>query len=251
MTEGFMFTSQTQRPQRNLMPEEFVLTERRRPFTVFLIKGDEATRTEMTEILQAAQIEVRAYLTATEFYLDEKHHVPGVVLIDARIQGMPVAELLTRLQENNSSINVVVMASHSHVPAGIHLLKQGASDFISRPLDSQELISTVARAYCTHYDITSSSLFDVAEDIVYGLNTLTERERQVLSLLVQGHSTRGISDILGIRVKTVEAHRSKVNDKMRVRDVAHLIRMCLAVPETEVVLGTSVEFKEVTAESCV
>ena len=94
-------------------------------------------------------------------------------------------------------------------------------------------------------------MFDIAEDIVYGLNTLTERERQVLSLLVQGHSTRGISDILGIRVKTVEAHRSKVNDKMRVRDVAHLIRMCLAVPETEVVLGTSGEFKGVTAESCV
>ena len=230
-----MITSQTQRPPRNLMPEEFVLTEKRRPFTVFLIKSDEAVRSEMTTILQTAQIEVREYLTATEFYLDEKYHVPGVVLIDARIQGMPVAELLTRLQDNNSAIQVVAIASHAHVPAGIQLLKQGASDFVSRPLDSRELISTVARAYCSHYDIESSSLFDSVEDIVAGLTRLTERERQVLDLLVKGYSSRGISDHLGIRVKTVEAHRSRVNDKMRARDVAHLIRMCLAVPETELV----------------
>jgi two-component system response regulator FixJ len=228
-----MTISQMQRPSRNLMPEEFVLKERRRPFTVFLIKGDQTIRSEMTAILQTAQMEVCEYLTATEFYLDEKYHVPGVVLIDARIQGMPVSELLTRLQTDNSAIQVVAIASHSHVSAGIQLLKQGASDFISRPLDSRELISAVARAYCSHYDIPSPSLFDNAEDILAGLTRLTEREVQVLELLIKGHSSKRISDHLGIRLKTVEAHRSRVNDKMRARDVAHLIRMYLAVPATE------------------
>ncbi len=202
---------------------------------MFLIKSDEAVRSEMTAILQAAQIEVREYITATEFYLEEKYNVPGVVLIDARIQGMPVAELLTRLQDSNSAIQVVAMASHAHVPAGIQLLKQGASDFLSRPLDSHELISTIARAYCVHYDIESSALFDSTEDIVAGLTRLTERERQVLDLLIEGQSSRGISDHLGIRVKTVEAHRSRVNDKMRTRDVAHLLRMYYALPEAELV----------------
>ncbi|RLS78027.1 MAG: DNA-binding response regulator [Planctomycetota bacterium] len=230
-----MVTSQMHRPPRNLMPEEFVLTELRKPFTVFLIKSDESVRSEMTALLRTAQIEVREYLTATEFYLDEKYNVPGVVLIDARIQGMPVAELMTRLQEANSAIQVVAIASHAHVPAGIQLLQQGASDFISRPLDSHELISTIARAYCVHYDIPSSALFDSTEDIAAGLSRLTERERQVLDLLIKGQSSRGISDHLGIRVKTVEAHRSRVNDKMRSRDVAHLIRMCYALPETELV----------------
>ena len=217
------------------MPEEFVLTERRSPFTVFLIKSDQAVRSEMTAILQTARIDVREYLTATEFYLEENHNVPGVVLIDARIQGMPVAELMTRLQESNSAIQVVAIASRAHVPAGIQLLKQGASDFISRPLDSGELISTIARAYCVHYDIASSTLFDSTEGIVAGLTRLTERERQVLDLLIKGQSSRGISDHLGIRVNTVEAHRSRVNDKMRTRDDAHLIRMCYALPETELV----------------
>ena len=230
-----MVTSQMHRPPRNLMPEEFVLTERRSPFTVFLIKSDQAVRSEMTAILQTARIDVREYLTATEFYLEENHNVPGVVLIDARIQGMPVAELMTRLQESNSAIQVVAIASRAHVPAGIQLLKQGASDFISRPLDSGELISTIARAYCVHYDIASSTLFDSTEGIVAGLTRLTERERQVLDLLIKGQSSRGISDHLGIRVKTVEAHRSRVNDKMRTRDDAHLIRMCYALPETELV----------------
>ncbi len=235
MREGPMVTSQMHRPPRNLMPEEFVLTERRRPFTVFLIKSDQAVRSEMTAILQTARIDVREYLTATEFYLEENHNVPGVVLIDARIQGMPVAELMTRLQESNSAIQVVAIASRAHVPAGIQLLKQGASDFISRPLDSGELISTIARAYCVHYDIASSTLFDSTEGIVAGLTRLTERERQVLDLLIKGQSSRGISDHLGIRVNTVEAHRSRVNDKMRTRDDAHLIRMCYALPETELV----------------
>ena len=230
-----MVTSQMHRPPRTLMPEEFVLTERRRPFTVFLIKSDQAVRSEMTAILQTARIDVREYLTATEFYLEENHNVPGVVLIDARIQGMPVAELMTRLQESNSAIQVVAIASRAHVPAGIQLLKQGASDFISRPLDSGELISTIARAYCVHYDIASSTLFDSTEGIVAGLTRLTERERQVLDLLIKGQSSRGISDHLGIRVNTVEAHRSRVNDKMRTRDDAHLIRMCYALPETELV----------------
>ena len=230
-----MVTSQMHRPPRNLMPEEFVLTERRSPFTVFLIKSDQAVRSEMTAILQTARIDVREYLTATEFYLEENHNVPGVVLIDARIRGMPVAELMTRLQESNSAIQVVAIASRAHVPAGIQLLKQGASDFISRPLDSGELISTIARAYCVHYDIASSTLFDSTEGIVAGLTRLTERERQVLDLLIKGQSSRGISDHLGIRVNTVEAHRSRVNDKMRTRDDAHLIRMCYALPETELV----------------
>ena len=230
-----MVTSQMHRPPRNLMPEEFVLTERRSPFTVFLIKSDQAVRSEMTAILQTARIDVREYLTATEFYLEENHNVPGVVLIDARIRGMPVAELMTRLQESNSAIQVVAIASRAHVPAGIQLLKQGASDFISRPLDSGELISTIARAYCVHYDSASSTLFDSTEGIVAGLTRLTERERQVLDLLIKGQSSRGISDHLGIRVNTVEAHRSRVNDKMRTRDDAHLIRMCYALPETELV----------------
>ncbi|MGB4707418.1 MAG: LuxR C-terminal-related transcriptional regulator [Fuerstiella sp.] len=202
---------------------------------MFLIKSDQAVRSEMTAILQTARIDVREYLTATEFYLEENHNVPGVVLIDARIQGMPVAELMTRLQESNSAIQVVAIASRAHVPAGIQLLKQGASDFISRPLDSGELISTIARAYCVHYDIASSTLFDSTEGIVAGLTRLTERERQVLDLLIKGQSSRGISDHLGIRVNTVEAHRSRVNDKMRTRDDAHLIRMCYALPETELV----------------
>ena len=92
-------------------------------------------------------------------------------------------------------------------------------------------IAAVARAYAYFYDVDPEVLEDELEDTEDSINRLTGRERQVLDHVVDGLSSREIAQELGVSTKTVEAHRARINDKMRADNVSHLIRMCFAYNE--------------------
>jgi FixJ family two-component response regulator len=97
-----------------------------------------------------------------------------------------------------------------------------------KPVSSESLLGLVARAYAQHYDVDWDFVGEDLEFIEDSLNRLTAREREVLDLLVEGFSSREIASQIGVATKTIEAHRSRINDKMRSDDLAHLVRMVLA-----------------------
>jgi FixJ family two-component response regulator len=113
----------------------------------------------------------------------------------------------------------------------VKALHQNVLDFLLKPLSSESLLGLVARAYAQYYDVDWDF---VGEDLDYiddSLSRLTEREREVLDLLVDGYSSREIASQLGVSIKTIEAHRARINDKMRSDDLAHLVRMVLTARE--------------------
>ncbi len=217
----------SRRSNSAVIPEEFCQPELRRPFTVYLIQYEQEIRESLARVLQGIGLEVREYMTAMEFYRDSRQDGAGVVLVDIRIPGVCGEGLHEKLRNDHSLLPVVAIAGHSNVPTAIRMVKNGAFDFLRKPIDADDLVSVIARVYCHCYGIENAIMDEQTEDVERSLNLLTGRERQILDLVIGGLSTKRISLELDISVKTVEAHRTQIKNKMRARDVAHLVRMCL------------------------
>jgi len=217
----------TRRRKPRQAPEktEFDTTSKRREFTVFLVEDDESIRASLKEALEDEKLVVRDYMTAMEFYRDFRDVVPGVLVLDIRLPGMTGIELQEKLVDEEFPLPIVMISGHADVPRAVKAMKNGASEFLCKPVKLDELLDAVSRAYHYYYsvDLDLDSELDATED---SLNRLTSREREVLGFVVDGLSSREIAGELGVSTKTVEAHRARINDKMRADSVAHLIRMC-------------------------
>ena len=212
-------------------PTEFQQAKKRRPFTVFLVEDDQAVRASLVEALEEQKITVRDYMTAMEFYRDYREPKEGVLILDIRLPGMSGMELQEKLIEEGFELPIVMISGHADVPMAVRAMKNGAFDFLCKPIKIEEMISAVARAYSYYYDVDTEVLADELEETEESINRLTSREREVLDHVVEGLSSREIAEELGVSTKTVEAHRARINDKMRADNVSHLIRMCFAYNE--------------------
>ncbi len=215
---------------------EFDKRSRRREFTVFLVHDNEERRASLAEMLSSEKLVVREYMTAMEFYRDYREPLPGVLVLDTRLRGMSAIDLLDKLAGDDFLLPVLLMAGHAHSTIAVRAMHKGASEFLCKPVQGEELIAAVRRAYHCYYDIKLDDIdaeLNATED---GLNRLTSRELEVLEGVMDGSSSRSIAAQLGISTKTVEAHRVHINDKMRVNDIGHLVRLCLnykAVVDTD------------------
>lgn len=210
---------------------EFEQPRKRKPFTVFLVEDDQAVRASLVEALAEFKITVRDYMTAMEFYRDFREPVPGVLILDLRLPGMSGMELQDKLTEDGFELPIVMISGHADVPMAVRAMKNGAFDFLCKPVKVEALVAAIARAYAYFYDVDAEVFDDELEETEDSINRLTGRERQVLDHVVDGLSSREIAQELGVSTKTVEAHRARINDKMRADNVSHLIRMCFAYNE--------------------
>ncbi|MCA9058274.1 MAG: response regulator transcription factor, partial [Planctomycetaceae bacterium] len=189
-----------------------------------------AVRASLVEALTEQKIEVRDYMTAMEFYRDYREPVPGVLILDIRLPGMSGMELQDKLNEEGFELPMVMISGHADVPMAVRAMKNGAFDFLCKPVRVAEMVEAVNRAYNYYYDV-DYDLDDELEETEESISRLTGRERQVLDHVVDGLSSREIAEELGVSTKTVEAHRARINDKMRADNVSHLIRMCFTYRE--------------------
>lgn len=210
---------------------EFEQPKKRRPFTVFLVEDDQSIRGALVEALTDQKLVVRDYMTAMEFYRDYREPLPGVLILDLRLPGMSGAELQEKLLEDGFELPIVMISGHADVPMAVRAMKNGAFDFLCKPISIEDLMAAISRAYAFFYDVDHEVYEDELDETEHSLNRLTGRERQVLDHVVEGLSSREIAQELGVSTKTVEAHRARINDKMRADSVSHLIRMCFAYRE--------------------
>jgi len=213
------------KPKKIPPQTEFQNPRKRKPFSVFLVEDDQAIRASLKEALEEEKLSVHDYMTAMEFYRDFRSPVPGVLILDIRLPGMSGIDLQEKLADEKFSLPVVMISGHADVPMAVRAMKNGAFDFLCKPVKVDDLLAAVARAYHFYYDVDvdMDEELDATED---SLNRLTSREREVLDHVVDGLSSREIAEELSVSTKTVEAHRARINDKMRADNVAHLIRMC-------------------------
>ncbi len=195
--------------------------------TVFLVENDEAVRRSLKFQMEAMGYKVEAFESALSFLDDYEPREHSCLLLDVRMPGMNGIELQQELKSRKDPVPVIMISGHADVPAAVRAMKNGATDFLSKPVSGTELSEALEFALTTPMLAGRRCEVPVAE-IRERMDHLTPREGEVLTLVVDGHSSRQIAEKLAVSFKTIEAHRSKIMSKTKAQNVAHLVRMCLS-----------------------
>jgi two-component system response regulator FixJ len=192
---------------------------------VHVVDDDEAMRDSMAFLLRAENFQVQTYADAADFLTALPQIKVGCVVTDVRMPGMSGIELLQRLRELKVSLPVIVVSGHGDVPLAVEAMKTGALDFIEKPFDDDVFLRAVRLALSAH--AVDSQRQAQKATINSRLESLSNREREVLEGLVAGHPNKTIAYDLGISPRTVEIYRANVMEKMQARSLSDLVRMAL------------------------
>jgi len=198
--------------------------------TVFIVDDDEAVRDSLRWLLEANGYKVRTFVSAETFLTDYDPNQVGVLICDVRMPGMSGLELQEQLLARKAPLPIVFITGHGDVPMAVTTMKKGAIDFLEKPFNEGDLREIVARML--EQANQRASKFQAQRDHEAMLARLTAREQQVLERIVAGRLNKQIADDLGISIKTVEAHRANIMEKLEVTTVADLMKVALAKPET-------------------
>ncbi len=194
--------------------------------TVFIVDDDEAMRDSLTWLLEGNGYQVRSFSSAEQFLTAYDAGQVSCLILDVRMPGMSGPELQERMLAEHIDIPIVFITGHGDVPMAVSTMKRGAVDFIEKPFDESELRALVERMLQkARADHSTAREQRAAKDL---LGKLTTREQQVLERIVAGRLNKQIADDLGISIKTVEAHRANIMEKLNVNTVADLLRLALS-----------------------
>ena len=193
--------------------------------TVYVVDDDEAVRDSVQWLLEGQDFRVRCFESAEVFLARYDPREVACLIVDIRMDGMSGLELQDRLLERKSPLPIAFITGHGDVPLAVDTMKKGAMDFIQKPFKEEQLVPLVkrmleqARALFTEHQQAAS------RDAL--LAKLTGREAQVLERIVAGRLNKQIADDLGISIKTVEAHRANIMEKLNANTVADLLKIAL------------------------
>lgn len=194
--------------------------------TIFIVDDDEAVRDSLRWLLEANGYQVKCFASAEAFLNGFDEEQLSVLIVDVRMPGMSGLELQEALIARNVNIPMVFITGHGDVPMAVDTMKKGAIDFLEKPFNETELRSIVARMIDIAVDEHKKELERRNHEEILG--RLTAREQQVLERIVAGRLNKQIAGDLDISIKTVEAHRANIMEKLEVTTVADLMKIALA-----------------------
>jgi len=193
---------------------------------VYVVDDDDAVRDSLQWLLEASKYRVIGFDSAEKFLAGHDAEAIAVAIIDVRMPGMSGLELQDELIARKVTYPIIFITGHGDVPMAVTTMKKGAVDFIEKPFDQSALKALVERmlgeARARAADNENRRLSEAL------MAKLTAREQQVLERIVAGRLNKQIADDLGISIKTVEAHRANIMDKLNANTVADLMRTVLA-----------------------
>ena len=193
--------------------------------TVYVVDDDEAVRDSVQWLLEGKDYRVRCFDSAESFLARYDPREVACLIADIRMGGMTGLELQDKLIERKSPLPIVVITGHGDVPMAVTSMKKGAMDFIQKPFKEEELLNLVERMLEAAKVSFAESQSAASRDAL--LSKLTSREAQVLERIVAGRLNKQIADDLGISIKTVEAHRANIMEKLNANTVADLLKIAL------------------------
>ena len=193
--------------------------------TVYVVDDDEAVRDSVQWLLEGRGYRVRCFDSAESFLSRYDAREVACLLVDIRMGGMTGLELQSRLIEIRSPLPIVFITGHGDVPMAVDTMKKGAMDFIQKPFNEADLVRLVEQMLDHAKDSFADSQLAANRDSL--LSKLTMRESQVLERIVAGRLNKQIADDLGISIKTVEAHRANIMEKLSANTVADLLKIAL------------------------
>jgi two-component system, LuxR family, response regulator FixJ len=192
------------------------------PPIAYVVDDDPSLRTLWEWLMSSNGIAVQTFASAAGFIQCYRRGDPGCLVLDVRLPGMSGPELQDYLRREAIEIPIVFVSAHGDVPTAVNALKGGAVDFIEKPFDYRDAVAAVRRAL--ERDAQDRERRAKREQLAERLAALTERERGVLQRIIEGKANKVIAAELDISVKTVEAHRAKVMEKMAADSVAELVQ---------------------------
>jgi len=199
------------------------------PPVVFVVDDDPAMRDSLRWLIESTGLQVETFADAQAFLARIYPEVPGCLVLDVRMPGMSGIDLQAEMARRGIGLPTIVVTGHAEVAMAVQAVKSGAIDFIEKPFSDQLLLDRVRQGI----DMDRRERDGRARrgEILRRMGLLTQREREVLDLVVAGKPNREIAATLHLSPKTVEVHRAHVMEKMQASSVAELVRLALFAQE--------------------
>lgn len=189
---------------------------------VYVVDDDEEMRESLLDLFMVTKKRATAFSNGPEFLESADIRAPGCLVLDLRMPGGTGLDLQQHLTLAGSRMPVIFLTGHADIPTSVRAMKAGATDFITKPFASQDLLDAVDRAI--NLDFERRKIDAERDGIQLLVDTLTRREREVMYAVISGLMNKQVAYQLGISEMTVKLHRMSVMRKMQSRSLADLVR---------------------------
>lgn len=191
--------------------------------TVYIVDDEESVRRALSRLVRSVGLAVETFPTAQAFLDRERVDRPSCLVLDVRLPGLSGLDLQASLGARQEILPIIFITGRGSIPMSVRAMKDGALDFLRKPVESQELLDAIRRALARSREALGRQ---AERDVLTArLAMLTAREREVLDLVVAGMLNKQIAVELGAAEKTIKVHRGRVMKKMEADSVAELVRM--------------------------
>ena len=191
--------------------------------TVFVIDDDASVRKSLSRVLRAAGYSSETFSSAEEFLGREHFNGIGCLLLDVQMPGLNGMELQKELNKADYHMPIIFVTGHGDIPTGVEAIKEGAVDFLTKPVDYKQLLQAIERAI--EKDRQRRAEYNEALDSRRRIELLTSRENEILRYIITGMLNKQIAYELKIAETTVKIHRSRIMEKLCADSVAELVRL--------------------------
>ena len=190
---------------------------------VYLIDDEFSVRDSLTLVLESAGLRVKSFESAEDFLKNYNNEYPSCLILDVKMPCMSGLELQEALLKRNISIPIIFISGHAGISQSAKAFRAGAVDFLEKPFDHEVLLARITEVI--QKNIEYRWRLNVHFKLANRHYCLTEREREVLTLISEGSSNKEAANLLGISSRTVEAHRARIMKKMEVDSFVDLVML--------------------------
>jgi FixJ family two-component response regulator len=190
---------------------------------VFVIDDDRMIRDGLQSLIRSVGLRVETFASAQDFLGAKRPDTPACLVLDVRMPGLSGLDLQLKLRDDGIPIPVIFITGHGDIPMSVRAMKEGAQEFLTKPVRGQDLLDAVQKALASDRALRQERR--QASEIRSRFESLTPREKEVLDLVVAGLLNKQIADQLGMSELTVKTHRAHVMEKTQAESLAHLVRM--------------------------
>jgi FixJ family two-component response regulator len=190
---------------------------------VFVIDDDPSMRTALEDLVGSVGLEVRPFASPEEFLASHRPDAPGCLVLDVRLPGMSGLTFQKELEKSGVALPVIFITGHGDIPMSVRAMKAGAIEFLTKPFHDQDLLDAIHAAIERDRERRREAV--LVSELRERYATLTERERDIMRLVVVGRANKQIAAELNVREMTVKVHRGQVTRKMKAGSLPELVRM--------------------------
>lgn len=194
--------------------------------TVFVVDNDPAVRDSLTLLLEEEDIAVESFASAEAFLAASRAEPRSCAIVDINMPGMDGMRLQEELSKRGALLPVIFLTGHGNIPLSVRAIKAGAVDFLTKPVTGAALLESVRAALLESARLDTQA--EANQTAASRISSLTERERQVMVLAVEGLPNKEIARRLGISHRTVEIHKARIMHKTGADTLLDLARLAEA-----------------------